>query len=117
MLRFLADENFNQRIITGLLRLEPVLDLARVRDIGFLGAEDPLVLAKAAEGGRILLSHDVRTMTRFAHERVTAGEPMPGVFEVPLHLPIGQVIEELILLAHCSLPEEWEGQVRYLPLR
>ena len=41
---------------------------------------------------------------------------MPGVFEVRSVAPIGQVIDDLILLAECSHEGEWEGQVRYLPL-
>ena len=28
-----------------------------------------------------------------------------------------QAIEEILLIAECSLPDEWEGQVHYLPLR
>jgi hypothetical protein len=31
-------------------------------------------------------------------------------------LPIGQAIEEVLLLAECSVEGEWEGQVRFLPL-
>lgn len=42
---------------------------------------------------------------------------MPGVFEVSRNLPTGQVIEGILLLAEASLEGEWEGQVRYLPLR
>jgi hypothetical protein len=42
---------------------------------------------------------------------------MPGVFEISRALPIGDAIEEVLLLAECSLDGEWEGQVRYLPLR
>jgi hypothetical protein len=41
---------------------------------------------------------------------------MPGVFEIGRHVPIGTAIDEIILLAECSLEKEWEGQVRYLPL-
>jgi hypothetical protein len=41
---------------------------------------------------------------------------MPGVFEVGRNVSIGQAIEDVILLAECSLEDEWEGQVRYLPL-
>jgi hypothetical protein len=32
-------------------------------------------------------------------------------------VPIGQAIEDLLLIAECSQEGEWEGQVRYLPLR
>ncbi len=42
---------------------------------------------------------------------------MPGVFEVSRDVPIGIAIEDIILLAECSMDDEWEGQVRYLPLR
>jgi len=42
---------------------------------------------------------------------------MPGVLEVSRSLPMGVVIEDLVLLTECSLENEWEGQVHYLPLR
>jgi len=56
-------------------------------------------------------------MTHHAYERVRNGNPMPGVFEVDRGVPVAQAIEDILLLAECSLEEEWEGQVRYLPLR
>ena len=117
MLLLAADENFNGNIVRGLLRRQPMLDLIRLQDVGVSGAEDSMVLAWAAQEGRILLTHDVSTITRYASERVQAGEPMPGVFEVSRDLSLGRAIEEILLLAECSLAGEWEGQVRYLPLR
>jgi hypothetical protein len=116
VLRLAADENFNNDIVRGLLRRNPDLDITRVQDSGLSGADDPLVLAWAAEEGRILLTHDVTTITRYAYERVIAGQPMPGVFEVSRAVPVGLAIEDILLLAECSLNGEWEGQVRYLPL-
>ncbi len=80
------------------------------------GADDPTVLEWAASEGRVLVSHDVKTLGKFAYERVLAGLPMPGVFEVHDSLPTGQVINDLILLATCSHPGEWEGQVQFFPL-
>jgi hypothetical protein len=41
---------------------------------------------------------------------------MPGVIEVADDLAIGQVIEDVLLLAEHSEAGEWEGQVVYLPL-
>jgi hypothetical protein len=116
MIRFVADENFNGDIVRGMLRREPALDLLRVQDVGLSGADDPTVLAWAAAQGRVLLTHDVTTMTHYAYERLDAGLAMPGVFEIRRSLAIGAVIEDLLLIAECSLPDEWEGQVRYLPL-
>ena len=104
-------------ILRGLLRRQPDLDIVRVQDIGLSGADDPTLLVWAAQQGRIILTHDVTTMTRYAYERVQAGRPMPGVFEVSRSVPIGTVIEDIMLLAESSLEGEWEGQIRYLPLR
>lgn len=114
MLRFVADENFNNRIVRGLLRRKPDLDIVRIQDVGHSGAEDEAVLAWSAQEGRILLTHDTATLTRYAYERVQASLRMPGVFEVSDTIPIGTAIDDILLVAECSLPGEWEGQVHYL---
>jgi Domain of unknown function (DUF5615) len=116
MLRLLADENFNSRIIRGLLRRQPEMDVVRVQDVGLSGADDCLVLAWAAHEGRVLLTHDQKTVPTYAYERVMAGLPMPGVFIADTYVPVQQAIEDIVLLVECSQEHEWEGQVRYLPL-
>ena len=64
MLRFAADENLNNDIVRGLLRRAPALDIVRIQDAGLSGADDPTVLAWTAREQRILLTHDVTTITR-----------------------------------------------------
>ena len=117
MLRLAADENFNNDILRGVLRRNADVDIVRIQDAGLSGADDPTVLEWAAQTGRVLLTHDVATITRYAYERVRDGKPMPGVFEVGRGVPVGRAIEDILLLAEYSLDGEWEGQVRYLPLR
>lgn len=117
MLRLAADENFNNDIVRGVLQRAAALDIVRVQDVGLRGADDPAVLKWAAAEGRVLLTHDLKTMTRYAYERVEAGGGMPGVFGVSSHLPFAVAIEEILILVECSYDGEWEGQVRYLPLR
>lgn len=117
MPRFAADENFNNDIVRGIRRRNPAIDIVRIQDAGLSAADDPSILEWAAHNGRVLLTHDVATMTRYAYDRVREGKPMPGVFEVGRHVPIRVAIDEIVLLAECSLDQEWEGQVRYLPLR
>jgi hypothetical protein len=41
---------------------------------------------------------------------------MPGVFVINDRLPVGQAIEELLLVTTCSEASEWVGRVLYLPL-
>jgi hypothetical protein len=116
-LRFAVDENFNMQIVNGVLRRLPEAEILRVQDAGLQGADDAAVLEWAANEGRVLLTHDVNTLTAFAYKRIAAGLPMPGVFEVPLLVPTQIVIEDILLLAECSLEGEWEGRITYLPLR
>ena len=46
-----------------------------------------------------------------------SGKPMPGLLEVGLEIAIGEAIADLMLIATCSFDGEYNGQVRYLPLR
>lgn len=118
MILFLADENFNYRIVRGVLRLQPSLDILRVQDAGLSGADDPAVLQWAAEHGRAVLTHDVNTMRRFAFDRVQQGLRMPGLFLVKdPPADMNAVIEHILLVAECSQEGEWEGREHYLPLR
>ena len=117
MLRFAADENFNNAILRGLLRRNSDIDIVRVQDVGLSGADDSAILEWSAREERVLLTHDVATITRYVYERVRVGKPMPGVFEVGRNVTIGTAIEDILLIAECSVEGEWEGQVRYLPLR
>ena len=116
MLRFAADENFNGDIVRGLLRRNPTLDVVRVQDVNLSGADDASVLQWAADQGRIVVTHDISTLAKHAFDRIAASQPMPGVFEVRSVAPIGQAIDDLILLAECSFDGEWEGQMCFLPL-
>jgi hypothetical protein len=116
MLRLAADENFNARIVRGLVRRAPDLDVVWVQDVGLAGVDDRIVLQWAADQGRVLLTHDVTTMTRWAYERMAAGQPMPGLIEVSSRAPIGEVIEELLLLALGGVPSDVDQQIVYLPL-
>jgi predicted nuclease of predicted toxin-antitoxin system len=59
MLKLAADEDFNNRIVRGLLRRAPDIDIKRVQDAGLLAADDSSVLEWAAVEGRVLLTHDV----------------------------------------------------------
>lgn len=116
MPRFLADENFNQRIVRGLLRREPGLDVAVAQDVGLGGTPDPDVLEWAAANGRVILTHDVTTLVPDAYARVAAGLPMPGVVAAADDIPIGSAIDDILLIHHSSNDTDLEGRVIFLPL-
>lgn len=117
MLLLVADENFNNDILRGLLRRNPSLDIVRIQDVGLTHAPDPDVLEWAAHENRVLLTHDLNTVTKFAYGRVIEGKRMPGVIEVNRSVPMSVAIDDILLLAVSSNSGDWEGQIIYLPLR
>jgi predicted nuclease of predicted toxin-antitoxin system len=116
VLRLLADENFNGRILRALQRQIPDLDVVRTQDTPLSGVDDPTLLQFAAAENRIVLTHDVETLVGYAWERVRAGKPMPGVIVALTDGPIGRVIGDLEILLLASRPEELDAQIRFLPL-
>jgi predicted nuclease of predicted toxin-antitoxin system len=77
MLHLLIDENFDQRILRGLRLEVPHVDYIVVQETELKGLQDPLLLAWAAENQRILVTHDVNTIPKYASERVLASQPQP----------------------------------------
>jgi hypothetical protein len=113
--RFLADENFNAKIVAGLIRREPSIDFQTAKAAGILGLLDDEVLSAAAREGRLLVSHDRETMpghfTRFITDSASA-----GVLIVSQNLPIRDAIEEILLVWAASEPEEWRNRIGFLPI-
>ena len=116
MARLAADHNFDARIIDGLLRREPDLDIVLIRDAGLATAPDPVVLEWTAREGLVLLTHDRATLVGFAYERVSHGEPMSGVIAISAQCPIGRAVDELLLLLECTSDDEWAGRMFFVPL-
>ncbi len=116
MLKFLLDENFNNNIYRGISRSNPELDIVRVQDCGLAGDPDPEVLTYAAEEGRVLLTHDVHTLTHFALRRIQKKHYMPGLIEVNQNCSTTLAIEQVIMVAKCLEPDEIKNQIFYIPL-
>ncbi len=117
MIPLAADEDLDYRIVRGVEREEPDIDMVRVQDAGLSGYDDPDVLQWAASEGRVLFSHDANTMTHHAYQRILKGQSMLGLWVVRRSLPLGDVIKDVIAIAALSEEGEYEGQVMYLPLR
>lgn len=75
------------------------------------------MLRWVADEGRVLLTHNVNTLIETAYQRTAREERMPGVLAVPQEVPIGIAIQDALLIIECSLEGEWEGQVKYIPIR
>jgi len=99
VLRWLADENFNNDILRALFRAKPDLDIVRVQDVRLTGTGDEALLEWAADQRRVLLTHDVSTITAYAYRRIMRGGAMPGVFELSRRVTVRDAVEDIILLS------------------
>ncbi|MBA3868300.1 MAG: DUF5615 family PIN-like protein [Anaerolineae bacterium] len=116
MIRFLLDENFNGKIMRGVLARKPDADMLRVQDTEISGVADPVVLEWAAKERRILLTHDLETMTKYANERIEQGLPFAGVIFVRDTLAVAKVIDDLLAVLGASDAHEWQNRIEFLPL-
>jgi len=115
MVRYQADADLNQAIVTGVLRREPKIDFQAAFAAGLEGVKDPDVLVIASQQGRILVSHDRKTMPSEFATFITSNQSS-GIIIVSRKVPIEVVIGELLLIWAASSPQEWVNRIAKLPL-
>jgi hypothetical protein len=112
--RFLADADFTHDIVNGVLRREPAVDFrAALHELRALS--DRQVLDLAASEGRILVSHDRKTMPRAFGEFIQVATS-PGLFIISQKTNHLDAIEDLLLVWEASEAEEWVNRICTLPL-
>lgn len=118
VLRWLADENFNNAIVRGLRRHAPAMDIVRVQDIADIAGEsDAAVLTWATAEQRILLTHDASTIhTAYKNVRRQEGKCSP-VLLVPAALSLSSAISDIMLLAELAIESDWAAGVIHLPIK
>lgn len=62
VVRFQADADLKQAIVTGAVRRQPNLDFQSANAAELEGKKDSEVLQIAAQDGRVLVTHDRKTM-------------------------------------------------------
>jgi hypothetical protein len=92
------------------------LDLVRIQDRGLRSSDDPSVLEWAAKEDRVIVTHDVRTMTAFAIQRIQNELPFPGLIEISRSLSVNSALQDLLLIAECGEDADFRNQIIYLPL-
>ena len=114
-LRLYMDVHVRREVTEGL-RWRGV-DVLTAQEDGTAEFDDPVLLDRATELGRLLFSQD-RDLLREAARRQETGEQFAGVvFARQLQVSIGQCIDDLELIAKVGAPEEFAGRVEYLPLK
>ena len=117
-MKWLADENFRNAIIRGIRRRFPAFDIVRAQDNPQISGQDDLVmLGCATSEGRIVVTHDISTMLPAMREQVRLVSRCTPIVLVPDSLPVGEMVEDLLLLDECAAETDWAAGVLYLPLR
>src|SRR2546422_8431411 len=113
-IRFQADNDLNARIIDAVLRLNYTIDFETAARVGInIGTIDPEVLEITAEAGRVLVSHDLRTLPwHFASFIET--HTSPGVIIISQSLPVGDAAKWLHLIWEAARPEEYLNRIELL---
>ena len=116
MLSLLIDHDFNHHILRGLIRRIPNLDAVTARQVDLSQSEDSDLLTWASSVGRVIVTHDRKTMPTHAVLRMRREERISGLIIAAQSLPILDVINDLEIIAMCSSAPEWENVIRHLPL-
>ena len=116
--RYQADADLDRRIVSAVRRHEPGIDFQFASEArsggGLRGLLDDQVLAVAAQEGRILVTHDRRTMPRHFAEFITT-RVSPGIIIIPRRMPLNVAVEWLMTIWAASEAEEWVNQILPLP--
>ena len=92
------------------------MDVLTALEDGAHERDDPALLDRADELGRVLFTQDDDLLAEAAR-RQRAGEAFAGVIYVhQLRVPIGSCIRDLELVAKAGEPEDLIQQVLFLPL-
>jgi hypothetical protein len=73
MISLPADENLDANIVRGVLRRLDDIDIVRLQDLDLTGADDPAVLAWAADHGRVLVMHEVEPSVQLGADQAGLG--------------------------------------------
>ena len=114
-IRFLADADLDFAIVQGVRRREPSVDFKSANDAGLEELPDDKVLEIAASEGRVLVSHDKRTMPVHFAARIRLGLRSPGVLLAVPRATVGEVVDSLLIIWSASSESDWADQIHYLP--
>jgi hypothetical protein len=114
-IRFQADNDLKFGIVEAVRRREPSIDFASAQEARLDDLGDSELLDRMEAEGRVLISHDRRTMLDHFRARLAAGKSSPGVLIVSQGVAIGQVVEAIVFIWALADPVELRDQAYYLP--
>jgi hypothetical protein len=104
-----------RRAVKIALRLRSI-DVLTAQEDGAAELDDDRLLQRATELGRVLVSQD-EDLLREGARRLREHMAFSGIiYAHQLRITIGQMVEDLELIATATSKEEWSGRIEYLPI-
>ncbi len=94
-IRFQADADLNQIILLATVRREPAIDFQTALTAGLAHLSDKEVLAMGTREGRVLITHDRKTMPRHFADFITT-ETSSGLLIILQHLSVPSAVDDLV---------------------
>jgi hypothetical protein len=118
MLRYLLDEHISPDYARALRRRVPELTIWCIGDPSApaRGTPDPLLLEWCEAHDFILVTNNRRSMPRHLAQHLAGGRRCPGIFVLNSDQSMGDQLEDLALIALVSDANEYQDQIRHLPL-
>jgi len=117
-MRYLLDEHIAPTYRALLLRAAPELEVWIVGDPGAppRGTLDPDILVWCEEHNFVLVTNNRKSMPRHLADYLALDRHVPGILVINPALSIGELLDELVLIAGASEEHEYRDLILYLPL-
>lgn len=115
---FLVDENLPTWWPRTVIRLQPQLRVSCVGEPGTppLRSADPVLLDLCEANNCYLLTNNRSSMPGHLRAHVARGHHVPGIFQVDPMMDGTELANDLALIEGASLPDEYQDQIRHLPI-
>lgn len=108
------DENVPRSITDGLRRRG--VDVLTVQEDHREGTPDPILLDRATELQRVILSQDEDFLAEASRRQQQSMNFSGVIYAHQQNITIGVCIRDLEIIAKASTPEDFTNRVQYLPL-
>ena len=117
-MRYLLDAHVERALGASLRQRNRELVVWRLGDPGAppRDAADPEILAWCERHEFVLVTNNRSTMPGHLADHLSHGRHVPGILMLSPRLTLGETIENLLDAALLSLAEEYQDQIRHLPL-
>jgi hypothetical protein len=117
-IQYLIDENLPPFYREQLLRYQPDLTVWSVGDPGVpeRGTLDPEILIWCETHNFILITNNRASMPVHLAEHLAQNHRLPGIFTLRPRATIGDILEDLILIAQAGDPKDYQNRITHIPL-